>query len=193
MRSRTWAALAAALLWGSTACATAMGAGRPVLTDDSPQPSEAASVHSEPTSSAAVTREHYEDAVHRTKDCMAKSSVELVSYGWDPIDQQGPILGYKAAKKVPENEVFEVARKCRAKHLNAVEARFSANNKALMVPKLMAAVQRCLDGKGVPVTGREKNSSDLLAVVPKDQLMDLLDCVHQNANSLYPGLPIEFP
>ncbi len=124
---------------------------------------------------------------------MAKSSVELVSYGWDPIDQQGPILGYKAAKKVPENEVFEVARKCRAKHLNAVEARFSANNKALMVPKLMAAVQRCLDGKGVPVTGREKNSSDLLAVVPKDQLMDLLDCVHQNANSLYPGLPIEFP
>ncbi|MEV4582954.1 hypothetical protein AB0K16_58075 [Nonomuraea jabiensis] len=124
---------------------------------------------------------------------MARSSVELVSYGWDPIDRQGLILGYKAAKKIPENTVFEVAHKCRAQHLDAVEARFSETHKALMAPRLMAAVQRCLEGKNIPVTGREKNPSDLLAVVPKGQIMDLLDCVHQNANNLYPGVPIEFP
>ncbi|MFI7131581.1 hypothetical protein ACIBQ1_38305 [Nonomuraea sp. NPDC050153] len=174
------------VLWGSPAgCAQA---GDPQLQTGAREPSQTATG----ISAVPVTRADYEDAVGHTRDCMRKSAVQLVSYGWDPIDQQDMILTYRAPG-VPEATVFDVARKCRARHLNAVEARYRNDHQALMIPELMKRVQHCLKAKGVSVTGQERNPGDLLAVVSEDRLMDLLDCVHQNANQLYPTLPIEFP
>ncbi|MEU8379028.1 hypothetical protein [Streptosporangium sp. NPDC048865] len=151
------------------------------------EPAQVASMFPTP-----VTKADYEDAVHLTSDCMGKTKVQLVNYGWDPIDQQGMILIYRAPG-VPKAEVSDTARKCRAQHLDAVEARYKHDHEAFMAPKLMKIVQGCLTTKGISLTGQERNPEDLLEAVPEDKLVDLLDCVHPNANKLYPGLPIEFP
>ena len=130
--------------------------------------------------------------MRRTEECMAKSQVELVNRGWNPVNGQEFILTYRA-KTVPGDKVFEIAHACRATHLNAAEAGYKEDNPAIMAPELMKAIQQCLTDKGIRVTGQEKNSQDLVEAVPTSRRVDLLDCVHDNGRKMYPALPITFP
>lgn len=143
--------------------------------------------------STKVTKADYEDAVARTKACMAEDHVELVDSGWDPVGNQRILLSYRADKSLSEDDVFTTARRCRQENLDSIEERFAQTNPAMMDPKLMNAVQGCLRGNGLPISGREKNPADLMRSIPAGNVEDLLGCVHQNANSMYPGLAIEFP
>ncbi|WP_328367583.1 hypothetical protein OHQ88_23200 [Micromonospora zamorensis] len=139
-----------------------------------------------------LTDADYAEALRLTSNCMAKSNVELVNRGLNPVNGHEAILTYRSAS-VPGDKVFEIARVCRATHLDAVEAGFREQHPALMAPELMKAISKCLTDKGISLTGQEKNSQDLTDVVPKNRRLDLLDCVHDNGRKMYPALPITFP
>lgn len=142
--------------------------------------------------SGKMTKAEYEAAVRQMENCLAQSHVELVNAGWDPIDHEGMILGYKAPG-LSEEKTLQVVRTCRGAYLDAAEERFKQDNKSYMAPELMRAVQTCLTDKGIAVTGREENPEDLIRVVPRERTKDLLECVHRNGKAIYPTLPITFP
>ena len=174
-------------------CSSRSDAGERTGDKTAASPTAAASpVATDSVVSVRMTRGDYEVAVGELKDCLTRSQVELVNEGWDPVDQQGMLLGYRAPQLADER-VLEVARQCRAAHFDAAAARFRRDNAARMEPALMKAVQACMKDRGFKVTGREENPDDLVAAAPKDKIWEVADCVRLSSRKLYPDKPVEFP
>jgi hypothetical protein len=140
-----------------------------------------------------VTKRDYEQAVRLMGDCAADNDVELVNGGWDPVTNQRMMLGWNAPGMTAD-ESADIVRRCRAAHLDAVEARYAAQHPARMSPELMSAVRNCLTDQGLSVSGHERTAQDLLKTVPEGDQEKLLRCVHTEAYKVYPDLQaITFP
>ncbi|WP_307628721.1 hypothetical protein [Streptomyces turgidiscabies] len=168
-----------ALLCGLAGCSSETGTSRSAPASGGGRPS------------GKVTDAVYEAAVGRFAECLQEDGMELLNDGWDPVDHEGMVLSYRAPG-MSANEVSEISLKCRATHLDAVAEAYKQDNKSFMAPELMAAVRRCLAGKGIELTGRERNPQDLLRAVSGEK--ELRSCVHTSAGRLYPNLStIVFP
>jgi len=137
-----------------------------------------------------VTDAVYEAAVGRFAECLQQDEIELLNDGWDPVDHERMVLRY-SAPGLSANEVGERSMKCRAAHLEAAADAYTQDNPSSMAPELMAAIRSCLAGKGIELTGQERNPQDLLRAVPEEK--ELRSCVHTSAGQLYPNMSIMFP
>ncbi|WP_328367593.1 hypothetical protein OHQ88_23230 [Micromonospora zamorensis] len=146
----------------------------------------------EGVNTSVVTRQDYEAGVRETEVCLSEANVEQKNFGWDPVGNDEMILLYKSPV-MSVKEALEVAEKCQAEHLDAVRAGYQRDNPSFMSPELMKAVQACVRGKGISLTGREKSPTDLMQSVPQKLLFNLVDCVHDAASEMFPKTPIQFP
>lgn len=195
MRPRVLSGVMATLLvTGLVGCSSATQADRPRTTGLQGTGAGVRSAASAPAVAPSRVTEHdYEHAVRLMGACAAKSKVELLNAGWDPVTNQRMMLGWKAPSMAADQS-REVVRKCRVSHLDAVEAQYAAQHRPWMSPELMSAVRKCLTDKGISVTGRERTAQDLHTTVPHPQETKLYDCVHTVAYKVYPGLQVvRFP
>jgi hypothetical protein len=184
LRSRS-SVLAAVLLIGLAGCAdknhaaptTSAGGGGPLT--------PSASAPGADSHRAKVSTRDYEAAVGRLRTCLQKSGIELINDGWDPVDNERMILRYKAPG-ADFKTVDTLTGECESAYLDPVASRYVEDNGSHMEPDLMAAVQKCLTGKGVDLTGREKNPADLLKAVPERRHEELRECVRGALNEQYP-------
>ncbi|MFD6892149.1 hypothetical protein [Streptomyces sp. NPDC059957] len=170
-----------ALLCGLAGCSSETGTGRSTPAGGGARPT------------GKVTDAVYEAAVGRFAKCLQQDGIELLNDGWDPVDHERMVLTY-SAPELSANKVGETSQKCRAAHLESVTAAYKQDNPSSMAPELMAAVRSCLAGKGIELTGRERNPQDLLGAVAEEEEEELRACVHTSAGELYPNLStIVFP
>lgn len=159
---------------------------------DDPTPTAGAETSASPSAMAGaplakVTTEDYEVAVGQLDECLKKVGVELINDGWDPVDNERMLLRYKSPGMSFERG-DQLYQNCVNAHLKPVEDRYNQDNKAHMEPALMAAVQDCVRGKGISLSGREDNPADLLAAVPETSRQALRDCVRESVSKVYPNL-----
>ncbi|MDX5456332.1 hypothetical protein [Micromonospora tulbaghiae] len=168
------------------------GTGQQAVDDDEIRPSVSTSSEKD-QGSPQITEREYEAAVSQMASCMAKSGVDLINDGWDPIDHEGMILRYKSPGMSGEAS-SKVYHRCREAHLDNVQKGFNATNKSRMAPDLMAEVRTCLTAKAIMLKGGEKNPADLTRSVPEGRYETLLDCVYGGVRKLYPRLvAVSFP
>lgn len=140
----------------------------------------------------SITDAEYADAIDAEVSCISQAGISVTTPQLSLADSQRYTFEMTPQPGVAEGNVRDVETKCRAEWLDLVEDQYFATNKPRMDAALMAGVQDCLRGLGVPVSGNETNIPDLSAAPANATGDQLTTCIQSTGQVIYPGIPIPF-
>jgi hypothetical protein len=137
----------------------------------------------------SVSRSDYEQAVKAVGECFGRYNLKFTNEGWDPVANQtidftfgNPILS--------DDEVLGYGDGCQKVYLERIQEAFAVSSEPVMDPVVLKASQSCLNGRGIQTTKNETNVQELVASAGEAAFDNVVNCVKESAQSLYPNRSI---
>ncbi|MGH3930712.1 MAG: hypothetical protein ACRDTF_12120 [Pseudonocardiaceae bacterium] len=133
-----------------------------------------------------VDQYEYRTAMERFVSCLADSGYQVTAPVLSPIDQLTLLYDI-----VPEGDPDTWNRNvetCNLRHFSHIELTYVEAREQVMDDSLRSSAASCLSGKGVVLTGGERNVEDFVIAAGGDGAT-AMDCVLVSARRLFPGLP----
>lgn len=138
-----------------------------------------------------VTPGEYHRAVDGFATCFTDAGFRAGKRVLSPVDRRTLMFDLLPGERALGAAAWNRAvAECTETHLSHIEQRYVESHEHVMDPSLRAPVRKCLDGKGIRTTGKERNATEFVATSPKEPL-PVLKCINDSARRVFPGLPAD--
>lgn len=132
-----------------------------------------------------VTAGEYRTAITRFLACVEDSGYRTGDPVISPID--GLSLLYDITPSGDPATYNDRVQRCNLRHLSMIEPTYVESHRKVMDQPLRRAVGKCLEDRGMNVSGAEQNATDFATTAHDEPAV--VECVTETRQQLYPGLP----
>ncbi|MFV2109042.1 hypothetical protein [Micromonospora sp. LOL_015] len=133
-----------------------------------------------------VTEVEYQTAVDGFLSCMAHAGYNASEPALSPVD--GLTLLFDVEPSGDPNVWNTKVEECNLTHISDIEPAYVEANTQVMDARLREVAVKCLEEKGVALTGVEQNVTELVKSAEGSMQM-VMGCVGPALRTLYPDLP----